>query len=116
MTYFFPGLLVTSLVSYFALAAAFLTLTASAPRRSRWLGLLAILAGIPVFYWSGEFSDQFYSGQCYTQVIQDIASAVEKTKDTATLARQLKGLPVSGYETDCSRVMSAADRLAGATR
>jgi hypothetical protein len=115
MTSFFPMLLVTSLVAYFSLAAAFLTVTVSAPRRSRWLGLVAILAGIPVFYWAGAFGDEFYSGQCYTQVIHDIASAVEKTNDTATLAKQIKGLPVSGYETVCSSVMSAADRLPGAT-
>jgi hypothetical protein len=101
-------------IAYLILTIAFVATTPALPARTRWLGLAAVLAGAPLFYWIGSFGTQFQSGLCYSEVITDITIAVEKTSNPNTLATKLRALPLAGYETSCSDVKVAAKRLSGA--
>src|SRR5688572_7975701 len=102
-------LLSIALFGYVVLAALFLlTTTARIGRRAKWLGLAAILAAAPVFVALGKFGEQFETGQCYSQVNEYVARAVESTDAPQALAERLEALPFRGYETSCSEVEAAA--------
>jgi hypothetical protein len=96
------------------LAIAFVATTSGLPARARWLGLTAILAGAPFFYWIGNLGAQFQAGLCYSEVIGDITVAVEKTNNPTSLASKLKRLPLAGYETSCTDVNAATKRISSA--
>jgi|SRR5262245_2450705 len=104
-------LLVTSLVAYLILALMFTLAAAGGNRRARWLGLAALAAAGPVFLWMGAFGEKFGSGQCYSRVIDVIASAVKETGDPTSMAEKIRALPLRGYETVCSEVEAAAHEL-----
>jgi hypothetical protein len=72
-------LLVLSLIAFLVLAAVFGIATTGLPARARWLGLGAILAGVPFLFWAGALYESFDSGICYSQVIDDIAKSAEAT-------------------------------------
>ena len=91
-------------ILYLILLTAFVATTRALPAKARWLRLAAILTGAPLFYWIGGFGTQFQSSLCYSEVISDITSALEKTTNPNTLAAKLRALPLAGYETSCSDV------------
>ena len=95
------------------MAAVFFVCTLGASRRARWLGFLAIAASAPFFYWLGAFSEQVDSGLCYSSIVGRVANAVEQTNSPQVLAKQLKALPMRGYETSCREVEQAAHQLPG---
>jgi hypothetical protein len=97
------SLLLTCLLGYLGFAAVFVFVTQGVPRRARWAGLVAIAASAGFFFWAGIFSEQFDAGQCYSNVVDKIANAVEHTHSTG-LAGQIRALPMHGYETPCQEV------------
>jgi hypothetical protein len=101
------------LVGYVVLAAVFFGATQGASRRARWLGLVAIAASAPFFYWLGAFSEQFNSGICYSNVMDKVANAVQHTSTPKALSGKIKALPMRGYETSCSEVERVASKLPG---
>ena len=106
-------LLWVCLVGYLVIAAVFVVSTASSSRRAKWLGLLAIAASAPFFYWLGAFSEQATSGICYSTVVEGVANSLEQTNSPKALAKQIRELPMRGYETSCPEVEQAARRLLG---
>ena len=106
-------LLLVCLVGYVVMAAVFLLATTGSPRRIKWLGLAAIVASAPFFYWLGSFSEQATSGLCYSAVVEGIGNSVEQTNSPKTLAKQIRELPMRGYETSCPEVEQAARQLPG---
>ena len=107
------SLLLICLVGYLVLAAVFVIVTHGVSRRARWAGLAAIAVSAPFFFWSGTFSEQFDAGQCYSNVVDKIANAVERTHSPRDLAEQIRALPMHGYETSCQEVEVAAHKLSG---
>ena len=83
--------------------------------KSKWLLTAVFFFSASLFFWLGSFSEQFTSGQCYSHSIRLIASAVAKTNSPVELAVQLNSLPLYGYETVCSEVMAAAEKLPNAS-
>jgi 4-amino-4-deoxy-L-arabinose transferase-like glycosyltransferase len=108
-------LLLVLLIGYVGLALMFVAAAWKAPRRPKWLGLAAIAAAAPFFFWLGAFSEQFNSGQCYSRAIGNVANAVENTDDPRGLAKRLHALPTYGYETVCSDLEAAAAALPNAS-
>ncbi len=107
-------LLPALLIGYVALSALFTAAVWQASARAKWLGLAALAASAPLFFWLGSFAEQFGAGQCYSNAMSMIASAVEHTNEPAELAKQLRKLPLHGYETSCSEVEAAAKGLPNA--
>ncbi len=105
------SLLLALLVGCVVMAAMFLGAAWKTPGRAKWFGLVAIVVSAPFFYWLGSFSEQFGAGQCYSNAMSMIANAVERTDSPQDLARQLRALPMHGYETVCSEVEAAAGKL-----
>lgn len=108
-----PALLAL-LVVYVVLAAIFFGAASRPTRYAKWVGLAAIAAAGPFFYWLGAFSDQFSAGICYSSSVEMIANAVEKTDSPQDLAKRIRKLPLHGYETKCSEVEAAARELPNA--
>lgn len=104
-------LLVVALGSYLALAGAFFVATRGAPKLARWMGLAAIASAAPFFIWWGAFAEQFTAGQCYSHVIESVATSVENSRTPSELAREIRSLPMRGYETNCTEVEQAAEHL-----
>lgn len=107
------SLLLICLAGYLVMTAVFLTCTQGASRRVRWLGFISIAVSAPFFYWLGAFSGLADSGLCYSSVIDRVANAVEQTDSPKVLAKQLKALPMRGYETSCREVEQATHQLPG---
>ena len=107
-------LLPALLIGYVVLAALFVAATWKSPARAKWLGLASIAAAAPLFLWIGSFAEQFGAGQCYSSAIGMIANAVENSNSPAELGKQIRALPLRGYETSCSEVESAAKALPNA--
>ena len=107
-------LLLALLIGCVVMAAAFLVAAWKAPRTAKWFGFLAIVISAPFFYWLGAFSEQFGAGQCYSNAMNMVANAVERTGTPQKLAEQLRTLPMRGYETNCSEVEAAAKKLPNA--
>ena len=103
--------LLVLLVGFVVTASTFLLMARGLNRKSKWLGLAAIAFAAPFFFWIGAFSEQFTSGQCYSRSIGMIASAVAKTDSPIDLSEKIKALPLYGYETVCSEVEAATERL-----
>ena len=101
-------------IGYLVFAILFIAAAWTLPRRSKWLGIAAITAAAPFFYWFGAFSEQFGAGQCYSNVVNMIASSVEQTDKPRDLSKKIRDLPMHGYETVCSEVESAAAALSNA--
>jgi hypothetical protein len=110
----FLPLLLAALIAYVVFAGLFVAAASGTNRRAKWLGLAALAAAAPVFSWFGAFSEQFESGQCYTQAITMIARAIENTDVPKALAEKVRTLPLHGYETNCSEVEAAAHELPNA--
>ncbi|WP_255990814.1 hypothetical protein [Chitinolyticbacter albus] len=110
MSLLFPALL----IAYVLLAALFLAAAWPSSHRAKWLGVTAIAAAAPLFFWIGAFAEQFGAGQCYSDAIGMIANAVEGTDAPNELARKIRALPLRGYETVCSNVETAAQNLPNA--
>ena len=106
-------LLLGLLTGYVVMALVFLVGAHTASRRARWLGLIAIAAAAPVFYWLGAFSEQASTGICYSRVVGSIANAVEHTRHPKALAAEIGSLPMRGYETSCPEVDQASRKLPG---
>jgi hypothetical protein len=106
-------LLLICLVGYVVMAAVFVVSAAGSSRRVKWFGLVAIVASAPFFYWLGAFSEQATSGICYSAVVEGIANSVEQTNSPKLLAKQIRELPMRGYETSCSEVQQAAHGVWG---
>ena len=104
-------LLLVLLAGFIVMPAMFLWAAWRTPGRAKWLGLMAIVVSAPFFYWLGAFSEQFGAGQCYSNAMGSIASAVEQTGSPRELAQKIRDLPMHGYETVCSEVESAAAAL-----
>ena len=104
-------LLVILLASYLVMTVMFLIAAWGTTRCAKWLGLAAIAAAAPFFFWLGTFSEQFGAGQCYSNVVSMIANAVEKTNAPQDLSKKIRALPMRGYETICSEVEIAGQRL-----
>jgi hypothetical protein len=104
-------LLVSLLTGYAVMAAIFLVSAHAAPRRVKWFGIMAIAAAAPFFYWLGAFSERAGAGICYSNIIGNVADAVERTQSPRSLAAQIRALPMRGYETSCSEVEQASHRL-----
>ncbi len=102
------------LAGYLIFAAIFLGLDWRSTRHAKWGGLAAIAAAAPVFFWLGAFGEQFGAGLCYSEVVHAIAGAVEASQDPGATARQIRDLPMHGYETSCAEVEAAARKLPGA--
>ena len=109
-----PLVLSTLLVGFIALAAAFLAAAWQSPSRAKWLGIASIAAAAPFFFWLGSFAEQFGAGQCYSNAIASVANSVEHTTAPADLAKQIRDLPMHGYETSCPEVEKAAKSLPNA--
>ncbi|MGZ5051062.1 MAG: hypothetical protein ACXWAS_08420 [Methylobacter sp.] len=107
----FLPLLLAALIAYIIFVGLFVTATSDTNRHAKWLALAALATAAPAFIWFGAFSEQFESGQCYTQVITMIARAIEKTDAPKTLAEKVRALPLHGYETNCSEVEAAVHEL-----
>ena len=107
-------LLPLALTGYVVLSVAFLIAARQASLRARLLGIAAIAAAAPFFLVLGIFFEQFGSGQCYSRSIAMIANAVEKTQAPVELAQRLRALPLHGYETVCSEVEAASEKLPNA--
>ena len=105
------SLLLAGLVAYLILAALFILAAAGTNRRARWLGLAALAAAAPGFLWMGAFAEKFDAGQCYSSIVNMIASAVKETDNAKSLAEKIRALPMRGYETRCSEVEAAALEL-----
>jgi phosphoglycerol transferase MdoB-like AlkP superfamily enzyme len=110
-----PIFLLDLIIGFIAMALVFLLAAKGFTQRNKWLGLAAIAVSAPFFYWLGAFSEQFTSGQCYTRSIEMIANAVAKTDSAAELSEKLRSLPLYGYETVCSDVEAASERLPNAS-
>lgn len=107
-------LLSVLIIGYVALGIAFVTVAWRATPGAKWLGLAAIAAAAPFFFWMGSFAEQFGAGQCYSSVVGMIANAIERTDAPAELGKKIRGLPMRGYETSCSEVEMAAQGLPNA--
>lgn len=107
-------LLFAGVIAYVVLAAAFLIAARKTNTRAKLLGLAALAAAAPGFSWFGSFGQQLSSGHCYSNVVQLIADAVEKTNRPKILAQEIRGLPLYGYETECSEVEAASRELPNA--
>ncbi|KGM51234.1 hypothetical protein N800_13610 [Lysobacter daejeonensis GH1-9] len=106
--------LLALLIGFGAMAVIFLLAARGLTKRSKWLGLAAIVLAAPFFFWLGAFSEQFTSGQCYSRSIHLIANAVAGTDAPGRLAEQIRELPLYGYETVCSEVEVASAGLPNA--
>jgi|GEM_PF-1911262 len=106
--------LLVLLVGLGVMALIFLLAGRGLTRKSKWLGLAAIVLAAPFFFWLGAFSEQFTSGQCYSRSIHLIANAVASTDQPIQLAEQIRSLPLYGYETVCSEVEVASEGLPNA--
>jgi len=106
--------LFAGVIAYVVLAAAFLIAARKTNTRSKLLGLAALAAAAPGFFWFGSFERQLSSGQCYSEVVHLIADAVDKTTSPRLLAQEIRGLPLYGYETECSEVETASRALPNA--
>lgn len=104
----------TLLIGYLVLATAFTVAAWKVPPRAKWLGLASIGAAAPFFLWLGSFAEQFGAGQCYSRTVAMIANSVEHTNAPAELAKQIRSLPMHGYETSCAEVETAARELPNA--
>jgi hypothetical protein len=107
--------LLVLLIGFGVMALIFVLAGRGLTRASKWLGLAAILLSAPFFYWLGAFSEQFTSGQCYSNVIAMIANSVEKSDSPTTLSEKIRALPLYGYETICAEVEAAAEKLPNAS-
>jgi 4-amino-4-deoxy-L-arabinose transferase-like glycosyltransferase len=106
--------LLVLVVGFGVMALIFLLAARGLTKKSKWLGLAAIIFAAPFFFWLGAFSEQFTSGQCYSRSIHLIANAVARTDAPAGLAEQIRSLPLYGYETVCSEVEVASEKLPNA--
>jgi hypothetical protein len=106
--------LLVLLIGFGVMALVFLLAGRGLTKQSKWLGLAAIVCSAPFFYWLGVFSEQFTSGQCYSRTIDMIANAAAKSDSPAELSKKIRALPLYGYETSCSDVEAAAEKLPNA--
>lgn len=104
-------LLLALLIGYVGLAILFVVVAWQSPARAKWFGLASIAAAAPFFLWLGSFAEKFDAGQCYSSAVTMIANAVEHTGAPAELGKQIRSLPMRGYETSCAEVKSAAKGL-----
>ena len=109
-------LLLSLLIGYAVMAAIFLVSAHATPRHAKWFGIIAIAAAAPFFYWLGAFSEQADAGICYSNIVGNVADAVEQTQSPRALAAKIRALPIRGYETSCPEVEQASLRLPGGTR
>ena len=107
--------LLVLLIGLGAMTLIFLLAGRGLTRKSKWLGLAAIVLSAPFFYWLGVFSEQFTSGQCYSRTISMIANSVAKSDLPIGLSDKIRSLPLYGYETICSEVEAAAEKLPNAS-
>lgn len=103
--------LIVLFLGFCVMVLVFLLAASGLIQKSKWLGLAAIVLAAPFFFWLGAFSEQFTSDQCYSRSIGLIASAVTTTETPAELAEQIKSLLLYGYETVCSEVEAAPEKL-----
>jgi hypothetical protein len=106
--------LLVLLIGFGVMTLIFLLAARGLTHKSKWLGLAAIACSAPFFYWLGAFSEQFTSGQCYSRSIGMIATAVAKTDSPVELSERIRPLPLHGYETVCSDVEVASEKLPNA--
>lgn len=62
----------------------------------------------------GALSESFTAGICYSSTIHSIGNAVQNSQSPADLAKQIHALPLEGYETVCTDVEAAAEKLPNA--
>ncbi len=103
--------LIGLLIGFVIMAMLFTAAVWRSHGHAKWLGLVLIAASAPFFFWAGTFSEQFGAGICYSDSMDMIANAVEKTEDPIELAKKIRALPMQGYETDCKEVEAAAKVL-----
>ena len=79
---------------------------------------LALLVGVT--YWWAVFSTSFNVNMCYSEFISfiseqaEIAAASKAEPDVAAFKAMIQGLPLHGYETDCSEVLEATKQYRSA--
>jgi len=108
MTYY---LQVGFLLSFVIMAMLFIAAMWRSPSRAKWLGVVLLAASAPFFFWVGAFSEQFGAALCYSESMDMIANAVEKTEDPIELSKKIRALPMRGYETECTDLEAAAKGL-----
>lgn len=107
--------LLVLLVGFSVASLAFLLVAQGLTKKSKWLGMAAMVLAAPFFFWLGVLSERSISGQCYSRSVHLIADAIAKTQSPASLAERVRSLPLYGYETVCADVEVAAEHLSNAS-
>lgn len=107
-------LLIFLIVGFIAMSLVYLLMGRGLTRSSKWLGVATLVLAAPFFFWLGAFSESFTAGICYSNTIHSIGNAVQNTQSPVELAKQIHALPLEGYETVCTEVEAAAEKLPAA--